>query len=132
MKWLQPWGSWTPSIKRDHKVFFVSFLFFVFNLIFFGKKLGKGKRRKFSSMQIFNFYKNHIHAEMCAVELYMTISCAYDCYYLNLVLRWFNITNPFYFNLSEVFFNLDQERKLHAINCVLFFAKAFISSLNSE
>ena len=50
------------------------------------------------------------------------------CYYLHLVLRWFNIANPFYFNLSEVFFNLDQERKLHAINCVLFFAKAFISS----
>ena len=54
------------------------------------------------------------------------------CYYLHLVLRWFNIANPFYFNLSEVFFNLDQERKLHAINCVLFFAKAFISSLKSE
>ena len=54
------------------------------------------------------------------------------CYYLHLVVRWFNIANPFYFNLSEVFFNLDQERKLHAINCVLFFAKVFISSLNSE
>ena len=43
------------------------------------------------------------------------------CYYLHLVLRWFNIANPFYFNLSKVFFNLDQERKLHAINYMLYF-----------
>ena len=54
------------------------------------------------------------------------------CYYLHLVLRWFNIAKSFYFNFGEVFFNLYQERKLYAINCVLFFAKAFISSLNSE
>ena len=42
------------------------------------------------------------------------------------------IANPFYLNVSEVFFNLDQEGKPHAINCVLFFAKAFISCLNSQ
>ena len=67
-----------------------------------------------------------MHAEMCAVELYMTISCIYDAI---ICIRWFNIANPFYFNLSEVFFNLNQKRKLHAINCVLFFAEAFTSSL---
>ena len=42
------------------------------------------------------------------------------------------IASPFYFNLSEVVSHLDQERKLHTINCVVFFAKVFISSLNSE
>ena len=54
------------------------------------------------------------------------------CYYLHLVLRWFNIVNPFYCNLSEVVFHLVQEKKLYAINCVVFFAEAFISSLNTE
>ena len=53
-------------------------------------------------------------------------------YYLHLVLRWFNIANSFYFNLSDVVFHLDQEKKLHAISCVIFFDKAFISSLNSD
>ena len=24
-KWFQPWGSWIPSIKRGHKVFFLGF-----------------------------------------------------------------------------------------------------------
>ena len=38
-------------------------------------------------------------------------------YYLRLALRWFNISNPFYFNLSEAVFYLDQERKTHAMNC---------------
>ena len=38
-------------------------------------------------------------------------------YYLQLALRWFNISNPFYFNLSEAVFHLGQERKTHAINC---------------
>ena len=52
--------------------------------------------------------------------------------YFHLVSRWSDIANPFGFNLSEVAFHLDQERKFHAINCVVFFAKAFISSINSE
>ena len=72
-----------------------------------------------------------MHVEMCTVELHMSISYIW-CYYLDLVLRWFNIANPFYFNLTEVAFNLNQERKRYAINCVAFFAKAFISSLNSD
>ena len=42
------------------------------------------------------------------------------------------MANQFYFNLSEVVFHVDQERKLHAINCVVFFVNAFISSLNCE
>ena len=29
-------------------------------------------------MQIFNLNKNHMDAEICAVVLYMTISCIYD------------------------------------------------------
>ena len=66
-----------------------------------------------------------MHVEMCAVELYMTMSRIYDMMLLFASSIW-------YFNLSEVVFHLDQERKLHAINCVVFFAKAFISSLNSE
>ena len=66
-----------------------------------------------------------MHAEMCAVELYMTISYIYD---VIICIQYY----PLYFNLREVVFNLDQERKLHAINCVIFFAKPFISSLNSD
>ena len=37
----------------------------------------------------------------------------------------------FYFNLSEVVSHLDQKRTLHEINCVVFFAKTFIRSLNT-
>ena len=38
-KWLYPWGSWTSSIKRGHKVFFV-FTFFIGQLQqFFNKYL---------------------------------------------------------------------------------------------
>ena len=62
----------------------------------------------------------------------MKISCVYDIMLVFPSSRLFNIINPFYFNLSEVVFDLDQERKLHAINCVVFFTKVFISSLNSE
>ena len=51
---------------------------------------------------------------------------------LHLVLRGFDIANPFYFDLSEVVFHLDQERKLPAINWIVFFAKKFLSSLNSS
>ena len=29
-------------------------------------------------MQVFNFKKVYVHEEMCAVELYMTISFIYD------------------------------------------------------
>ena len=62
-------------------------------------------------MQIFNINKkNHIHAEMCAVELYMTISCIYDA---DLIL--------------PILFILTLCNKL----CCLF-AKVCISSLNSE
>ena len=48
------------------------------------------------------------------------------CYYFHLVLRWFNSINHFYFNLSEVVFHLDQERKLtsniiHTIMLIIFF-----------
>ena len=45
---------------------------------------------------------------------------------------WFNIVNPFYFNLSEVVFHLEQEGKLNAINSVVVLSKMFISSVNSE
>ena len=45
---------------------------------------------------------------------------------------WFNIVNPFYFNLSEVVFHLEKEGKLNAINCVVVLSKMFISSVNSE
>ena len=85
-----------PIHKKEPQSVFSFFFFFFFLLEdqeksgkfdIFWKKSGKSRRTKFLSMQIFNFYKSHIHAEMCAVELYMTISCAYDCYYLNLVLR---------------------------------------------
>ena len=93
----------------------------------FWKKSGKSQGRIFLSMQIFNFLKNcrKIQVEMRAVELHMTISCIYDMMLLF-------ASSIQYFNLSEVVFLLDQERKLHAINCVVFFGKVFISSLNSE
>ena len=44
----------------------------------FWKKSGKCKWRRLLSMQMFNFKKKHMHAEMCVVELYLTISCIYD------------------------------------------------------
>ena len=50
----------------------------------------------------------------------------------HLVLRGFDIANPFNFDLSEVVFHLDLERKLPAINWIVFFAKEFLSSLNSS
>ena len=40
---------------------------------YFLEKSGKSKERKFLSKQIFNFL--YMHAEMCTVELYMTVSC---------------------------------------------------------
>ena len=45
-----------------------------------GKGQGKVREENFLPMQIFNFKKNckKMHVEMCAVELYMTISCIYD------------------------------------------------------
>ena len=97
----------------------------------FWKKLGKSKGKKFYPCVFLTFKKPYACRNMCSWIVYgnqLYILCSY----LHLVLRWFNIANRFYFNLSEVFFNLDQERKLHAINCVLFFVKLFISSLNSE
>ena len=48
------------------------------NLLDDREKSGKSQGRKFLSMQIFNFSENHMHAEMCAVELHMKISCVYD------------------------------------------------------
>ena len=98
----------------------------------FWKKSGKSKWRRLLSMQIFNFKKNPYACRNVCSWIVFENQLYIWCYYLHLVVRWFNIANPFYFNLSEVFFNLDQERKLHAINCVLFFAMVFISSLNSE
>ena len=54
-------------------------------------------------MQFFNLNKkNHLRTELCVVELYTAIS-------------------SFYFNLRKVVLHLDQERKLHAMNCVVFF-----------
>ena len=96
----------------------------------FWKKSGKVREENFYPCKFLTF-KKIICMHLCSWiindnQLYIW------CYNSYLVLRWFNIANPFYFNLSEVVFNLDQERKLHAINCVVFFAKAFISSLNSE
>ena len=90
----------------------------------FWKKSGKSKWRR---CKFLTFKKRYACRNVCSWIVYDNQLYIW-CYYLHLVLRWFNIANPFYFNLSEVFFNLDQERKLHAINCVLFFAKAFISS----
>ena len=39
------------------------------------------------------------------------------CYYLHLVLRWFNIVNPF---ILMYVFHFEEEGRLHAINCVVF------------
>ena len=46
---------------------------------FLENKKVREKSRKCLSMQIFNIKKkkNHMHAEMCAVELHMAISCSY-------------------------------------------------------
>ena len=41
-----------------------------------------------------------MRTEMCPVELYKTINCIMQLY-LHLVLRRFDIANPFYFNLSS-------------------------------
>ena len=99
--------------------------------MFFGKNQEKVNEEDYYPCKFLTLKKTHACRNVCSWIVYDNQFYIW-CYYLHLVLRWFNIVNPFYFNLSEVFFNLDQERKLHAINCVLFFAKAFISSLNSE
>ena len=73
----------------------------------FWKKSGKSKKRKFLSMQIFNFEKNPCASRnVCSWTVYDNQLYIW-CYYLQLVLRRFNIANPFYFNLSDIFFNLD-------------------------
>ena len=41
-----------------------------------------------------------MYTEMCAVELYKTINCIM-LLYLYLVLRRFDVANPFYLNLSS-------------------------------
>ena len=52
----------------------------------FFRRSGKSQGRKFLSMQSFNFNeKNHLHTEMCVVELYMTISSIYDA----IICIWF-------------------------------------------
>ena len=159
--WIIPWWSHFFGLPPSKKIFCITpWWFFVFDLGIstnkgnictsgksgnlledqtgsgkfdvFWKKSGKSKCRRLLSMQIFNLKKKtYACRNVCSWIVYCN-QLYMRCYYLHLVLRWFNIVNPFYFNLSEVFFNLDQERKLHAINCVLFFGAAFISSLNSE
>ena len=42
------------------------------------------------------------------------------------------LTILFYFNLNEAVSHLEQERNLHAINCVVVFANVFISNSNNE
>ena len=101
------------------------------NLMFFGKSQEKVNEEDYYPCKFLTLKKICACRNVCSWIVYDNQLYIW-CYYLHLVLRWFNIANPFYFNLSEVFFNLDQERKLHAINCFLFFAKAFISSLISE
>ena len=44
------------------------------NLIYFGKSQGKVREEKFYPCKFLTFKKT-MHAEMCAVELYMTVSC---------------------------------------------------------
>ena len=95
------------------------------------KKSGKCQGRKYFSMQFFNVNKKFVYRNVCSWIVYNN-QFYISCYYLLLVLRWFIIANPFYFNLSKVVFHLDQERKLHALNCVVFFAKKFICSSNTE
>ena len=84
-------------------------------------------------MQIFNFNKR-ICTQKCVQLNCIWQSTVYMMLlYWHLVLRWFDIANPFlYFNLTEVDFHPDQERKVHAINYITFFAKAFIRRLNGE
>ena len=91
-------------------------------------KIWKRQRRTFLAMQIFNINKKIIWTQKC-----MQLNCIWQSVvYMMLLfasttlLRWFNISNPFYFNLSEVGFHLDQERKLYAINCVVSLLRPFL------
>ena len=44
---------------------------------FFGKSRGKVREENFCPSKFLTFKKTHMHAEMCAVELFMKISCIY-------------------------------------------------------
>ena len=94
--------------------------------------LGKVREKNFYPCNFLTSIKKSIaHRYVCSWIVYDNQFYIW-CYHLHVVLRWFNIVNPFYFNLREVVFHLNRGKTLHAINCVAFFAKAFISSLNTE
>ena len=77
---LQPLNSHQPRREGFHSVREVR------ESQGFFRRSGKSQGRKFLSMQSFNFNeKNHLHTEMCVVELYMTISSIYDA----IICIWF-------------------------------------------
>ena len=89
------------------------------NLIFFGKSQWKVREEKFLHAKFYFLKKPYACRNVCSWIVYDN-QLYIRCYYLHLVFRWFNITSPFYFNLSQLFFNLRQERKLHAVNYVMY------------
>ena len=68
------------------------------NLIFFGKRQGKVKEENYYPCKFLTFKKPYACRNVCSWIVY-DYQLYIKCYYLHLVLRWFNIANPFYFNL---------------------------------
>ena len=86
----------------------------------FLEKVGKVREGNFDPCNFLTSIKKQFaRRNVCSWIVYNNQFYIWCCY-LYLVLRWFNIVNSFYFNLSEVAFHLNQERKLHAINCIVF------------
>ena len=96
---------------------------------------GKGKSGKLeiflqkSEMTEENFYpcwfltsikKSYAPRNMCIWIVYdKPVAYMMLLFASTTLLRWFNISNLFYFNLSELVFHLNQKRKLHATSCVV-------------
>ena len=65
---------------------------------YFLEKDGKVKEENYYPCKFLTFKKPYACRNVCSWIVY-DYQLYIKCYYLHLVLRWFNIANPFYFNL---------------------------------
>ena len=91
----------------------------------FLEKFGKGRRNFYPWTSLTSREKPYGQRTVCDC-IWQSVVSMMLLFASATLLRWFNISNPFYFNLSEVVLHLDQERNLHAIN---FFVSLLMHSL---
>ena len=91
----------------------------------FLEKFGKGRRNFYPWKSLTSREKPYGQRTVCDC-IWQSVVSMMLLFASATLLRWFNISNPFYFNLSEVVLHLDQERNLHAIN---FFVSLLMHSL---